>query len=155
VVCAALAVPATPSAITAVNSTTFNVFIVFSFCNGKSFSQADEILRRGHFECEGRQPFLNAEDVHLSKNFSTGVPGDGFADCGAGESEGRRIKLHECQRCGPEVCDGGQRKAVPLNEGSFCRTARHRMMIVLAGWTRIVSALTTGIPGGVVAVGAI
>jgi hypothetical protein len=44
-VCAAFAVPASPSAITAINNITLNVFIVFSFRSGKSGSEAEEIIR--------------------------------------------------------------------------------------------------------------
>lgn len=40
-VCAAFAVPASPSASTATNTITLNVFIVFSFCTGKSCSEAE------------------------------------------------------------------------------------------------------------------
>jgi hypothetical protein len=39
--CAAFAVPASPSAIAAINSITFTVFIVFSFKSGNGFSLAD------------------------------------------------------------------------------------------------------------------
>jgi hypothetical protein len=47
VACAAFAVPATPSAITAINNITLNVFIVFSFRSGKSSSGADEPSAQG------------------------------------------------------------------------------------------------------------
>jgi hypothetical protein len=44
-VCVALAVPVVPSAITAINNATFNVFIVFSFRSGKSLRRTDGNIR--------------------------------------------------------------------------------------------------------------
>ncbi len=44
-VCAAFAVLVNPSAITAINRATVNIFIVFSFRSGKSYSHADAIVR--------------------------------------------------------------------------------------------------------------
>jgi hypothetical protein len=43
--CAAFAVPATPSATTAINKITFNVFIVFSLRSGKGCGWTDENIR--------------------------------------------------------------------------------------------------------------
>jgi hypothetical protein len=66
---AAFAVLATPSAITAINNITFNVFIVFSFRSGKSCMWADEAIRVKILV--GCRLFLDAEDVSLKKNIST------------------------------------------------------------------------------------
>jgi hypothetical protein len=47
--CAALAALVTPSAITAINNTTFSVFIVFSFRSGKSLGERTKPSARKNF----------------------------------------------------------------------------------------------------------
>jgi hypothetical protein len=59
---AAFAVPASPSAITAINNITLNVFMVFSFRSGKSCSEAEQTPRGGPVYWLF---FLNTEDVRL------------------------------------------------------------------------------------------
>lgn len=103
----------------------------------------------------GLQLFLNAEDVHSAKNIPTRVPGDGFARGCVSKCESRGLKVHERQHRSEQVGHRRRRHVLLLDQGSFGRAARHRMLLVLAGSIRIVSVLATGIPGIAIALGAI
>jgi len=70
---AAFAVPDSPRAITTINTTAFNIFIIFSFRSGKCCSWADETVRVKQ-SLSGCSLFLNAEYVHLKKNVSPQMP---------------------------------------------------------------------------------
>lgn len=76
----AFAVPATPSATTAINTSTFNTFIVFSFRSGKSCSEAelnphigprtDSFSKCGEVVSEGEYPALQPKRWWLSQRAS-------------------------------------------------------------------------------------
>jgi hypothetical protein len=74
----AFAVPASPTATTATNTITLNVFIVFSFRSGKSCSEAELIFRtagrlltllskRGEYVSAGGHPDLHARWLAVSQ----------------------------------------------------------------------------------------
>lgn len=103
----------------------------------------------------GLQLFLNTEDVHSAKNIPTRVPGDGFARGCVSKYESRGLKVHECQHRSEQVVHRRRRHVLLLDQGSFGRAARHRMLLVLAGSIRTVSVLATGIRGIAIALGAV
>jgi hypothetical protein len=96
--CAAFAVPVSPSAITAINRATFNVFIVFSFRSGKSYSHANAIVRTGRIQySQNLRIFLNAKDVDLLKDVAAGLPCYRFAGVRVLENGRRCFNVDDSQ----------------------------------------------------------
>jgi hypothetical protein len=142
VLCAAFAVPATPSAITAINSITFNVFIVFSFKSGKSFSGADESSTGGNPKQWSFTILLNAEDVYFSENISTCAAKRRNARIRSLENKLGCIELEYPQRGNADGDQRSRRHALLLRQGRFCRTTGLGLMIIFfrATW-RIMAVL--------------
>jgi hypothetical protein len=99
VFCAALAEPAIPSEITAINNAIFNAFIFLLLLrSGKSYSHADAIVRHKENPIQAELLiFLNAKDVYFPEDVATSLPGDRFARMPGREIGRRRFEIDNGQ----------------------------------------------------------